>query len=107
MPDTIQVPPRAPINKRIMIEGVQLATFDVMFFSRLSQDKRFVLQPISTQTPEAIINATWLAPSSVALPKTEMQHTRRAIRTIKGKKANIRVDNKDIHKDAAKLSNLI
>jgi hypothetical protein len=41
MPETIHVPPMAPISKRIMMAGVQLAILSVTSFSRFSHFRRF------------------------------------------------------------------
>jgi hypothetical protein len=58
MPDTIQVPPMAPINKRIMIAGVQLAILSVISFSRFSHSSRLEKWPINTLTADAANNDT-------------------------------------------------
>ena len=89
MPATIHVPPMAPISSRMMIAGTQLATFAAISFSRFSHSSLFEKCPTSTLTAEATRSDTCEAPSSVALPKTAMQHVTSTISTRNGIKLNI------------------
>jgi hypothetical protein len=41
MPETIHVPPMAPMRRRMMMAGVQLAIFSENSRSRFSHSKRF------------------------------------------------------------------
>ena len=89
MPDTIHVPPMAPINKRIIMAGVQLAILLEISCSRFSHVSRMEKWPMSTLTAEATNNDTCEAPSNVALPKTATQHVMSTISTINGKKLRL------------------
>ena len=89
MPDTIHVPPMAPMSSKMTIEEVHAATFLVISLSRLSHFSRPWHHPTKTHTPEATNSDIWLAPSNVALPKTEIQQTRSAMSTKKGMNATM------------------
>ena len=84
MPDTIHVPPMAPISNRIIIAGVQLAILLVISCSRFSHSNRLVKCPISTLTADAANSDTCDAPSNVALPNTATQHVMSTISTRNG-----------------------
>jgi hypothetical protein len=86
MPETIHVPLMTPMSRRMMMAGVQLATLLVISCSSLPHSNRLVSFPTNTETAEAANNDTWLAPSSVALPKTATQHVMSAISTRNGMK---------------------
>jgi hypothetical protein len=58
IPDTIHVPLMAPISRRMMIEGVQLATLFVISRSNVSHSSRFLIHPTRTQEAEAINKTT-------------------------------------------------
>ena len=58
MPDTIHVPPMAPISNRMMMAGVQLLILLVISRSRSSHVSRFEKWPTSTLTAEATNNDT-------------------------------------------------
>ena len=53
MPDTIHVPLMAPMSKRMMMAGVQLAIFLVISFSSCSHLNFLVNSPIITDTADA------------------------------------------------------
>jgi hypothetical protein len=58
MPEIIHVPPMAPINKRIMMAGVQLAILLVISRSRFSHTNRFEKWPTNTLIAEATKSET-------------------------------------------------
>ena len=58
MPDTIHVPPMAPMSKRMMMAGVQLATLLVISCSRSFHVSFLVSSPIITDTAEATSSDT-------------------------------------------------